>query len=110
MRFNLNQKQAARDDSPLQANEARKLILRGGAPANLRVSGHLDLSNNPRLKRLPEGLTVASLDLSGCKSLDSLPNNLRVRRLNLSRCGSITAIPTGLSCYELEMRETGVRE
>ena len=110
MRFNLFQKRAAPDDSPLPAEEARKLILLGEAPANLRVSGHLNLSDNSNLKELPDGLTVASLDVSGCGALGSLPNALRVRRLNLNGCRSLAAIPLGLSCYELEMRETDVRE
>jgi len=110
MRFNLFQKQAAPADSPLPPKEARKLILRGEAPANLRVDGHLNLSDSPDLERLPEGLTVASLDLNGCKRLGSLPKDLRVRRLNLSGCGLLVSLPPGLSCYELEMRETEVRE
>lgn len=110
MRFNLFKKQAKSADSPLPAKQARDLILRGEAPADLRVSGHLNLSDNPILERLPEGLTVASLDVGGCESFWSLPNNLRVRRLNLSRCRSLTDLPSGLSCYELEMRETEVRE
>src|SRR5215813_3251169 len=110
MRFNLFRKRAAPDDSPLPAEEARKLILLGEAPANLRVSGHLNLSDNSSLKELPDGLTVASLDVSGCGALGSLPNALRVRRLNLNGCRSLAAIPLGLSCYELEMRETDVRE
>jgi len=110
MRFNLFQKPTALAGSLLSPKEARKLILRGEAPAKLHVSGHLNLSNNPTLEALPEGLTAASLDVSGCESLGSLPNNLRVGRLNLSACKSLTALPPGLSCYELEMRETEVRE
>jgi hypothetical protein len=110
MRFNLLQKQAAPGGSLITAKQARKLILRGKAPANLRVSGHLNLSGDPGLKELPEGLTVASLDLSGCKALASLPNSLSVRRINVSGCRSLTALPSGLNCYELEMRETEVRE
>ncbi|MGH9751552.1 MAG: DUF6745 domain-containing protein [Blastocatellia bacterium] len=97
-------------DSLLSPKEARKLILRGKAPANLWVSGHLNLSNNPNLEKLPEGLTVASLDVSGCERLGSLPNNLRVGRLNLSGCKSLIALPSGLSCYEMEVRETEIRE
>jgi hypothetical protein len=110
MRFNLFQKRAAPDDSPLPAEDARNLILRGEAPANLRVSGHLNLSDNSSLKELPDGLTVTSLDVSGCGALGSLPNALRVRRLNLNGCRSLAALPLGLSCYELDMCETDVRE
>jgi hypothetical protein len=96
--------------STLTAKHARDLILRGEASADLQVSGHLNISGKPGLKWLPEGLTVASLDVSGCKKLGSLPSNLRVRRLNVSGCESLAALPSGLSCYELEMRETEVRE
>jgi hypothetical protein len=110
MRFNLFRNPTAVDGSPLSPNEAKKLILRGEAPDNLHVSGHLNLSNNPTLEALPDGLTAASLDVSGCESLGSLPNNLRIGRLNLGGCKSLAALPSGLSCYELEMRETEVRE
>jgi hypothetical protein len=110
MSYNHNQKPAAPAGSPLSPKEAQKLILRGKAPASLWVSGHLNLSNKPNLERLPEGLTVASLDVSRCKRLGSLPDNLRVGRLNLSRCEALAALPSGLSCYELEMRETEIRE
>src|SRR5262249_14188575 len=93
MRFNLFRKLSASDGSPLQPEEAKKLILRGEAPANLRVSGCLELSNNPNLEKLPEGLTVEDLDVSGCKSLCSLPDSLRVKKfLNLSGCKSLTAL------------------
>jgi hypothetical protein len=96
--------------SPLQPKEARNLILRGEAQANLLVGGHLNLSNSPDLERLPEGLTVASLDVSGCERLSSLPNTLRVRRLDLSGCKALTALPSGLKLYELQMRQTEIRE
>jgi hypothetical protein len=113
MSFNLFQSPAAPAGSPLSPKEARELILRGEAPANLLVGGHLDLSDIsgvPDLGRLlPEGLTVASLDLSGNTWLTSLPNNLRVRRLNLSGCEVGIDLPSGLSCYELEMRGTHIR-
>jgi hypothetical protein len=110
MRLNLFSKSGASAGSPLQPKEARKLILRGEAPANPRVSGHLNLSNSPELEKLPEGLTAASLDVSGCERLGSLPNNLRVRRLNLSGCKALSGLPAGLSLYELQMREVEIRE
>jgi hypothetical protein len=110
MSSNILQNPAASEDSALWPAEAKDLILSGKAPANMRVSGHLNLSNNSYVEKLPEGLTAVSLDLSGCKRLRSLPKNLRVVRLNLSKCKSITALPSGLSCYELELRETEIRE
>src|SRR5262245_24435490 len=106
MRFNLFNKPTALAGYRLSHKEAKRLILHCKDAAKLHVSVHLNLSNNPTLEALPEGLTAASLDVSGCESLGSLPNNLRVGRLNLSACKSLTALPPGLSCYELEMRET----
>jgi len=45
------------------------------------VSGHLDLSDCPGLKSLPENLKVnGPLDLEGCTGLKALPENLKVNR------------------------------
>src|SRR5262245_41876893 len=71
------------------AAEAREMILAGEAPADLRVQGRLDLSNQTRLTQLPSGLRVSTLDLSGCNHL--------------------TELPEGLSCYHLDLRGSGIR-
>jgi hypothetical protein len=69
MRFNLFRNPTALAGSPLSPKEAQKLILRGEAPADLQVRGHLNLSNNPTLETLPDGLTAASLDVIGLWSI-----------------------------------------
>ena len=53
----------------LEANEARRLILSGQAPAYLKVSGVLDFSNEVHLTWLPEGLEVEQLILANCSAL-----------------------------------------
>ncbi len=90
------------------AKQAAKLIRDGRAPANLRVEGHLKLAGLP-LRRLPDGLAVETLDLTGCTELRELPPGLRVRRLTLNGCAALERLPDGFSCYELELRQTGIR-
>jgi hypothetical protein len=110
MALNIFKKISASIDSPIDPKKAAKRILRGDAPPNLWINGHLNLSNNPNLTSLPEGLKAVSLDLSGCVSLQSLPENLSVRRLNLTGCKALVTLPPGLSCYELVMCDTDIRE
>ncbi len=94
---------------PVPAQKARELILNGRAPAGLRVTGHVDLSDSPELVELPAGLSANSLDLSGCTSLRALPPDLQVRRLNLSGCRTLRELPSDLRCYQLEMRFMSLR-
>lgn len=70
--------------------EAREAILRGDAPANLKLRGHLDLSHANALTTLPEGLEVT--------------------RLTLHECYNLKRLPTGLKCFELDARESGLEE
>ena len=89
--------------------EASALILSGRAPAGLQVEGHLNLSNQPNLSELPEGLTANSLDLSNCVALRRLPAGLHVRRLVLNGCRMLSELPAGLACYALDLRQTRLR-
>src|SRR5579872_666407 len=96
-------------DPPVPAAEARRAILNGRAPANLRVAGTLDLSDEPRLTRLPAGLTCGHLNLSGCIGLQALPVDQRVRRLNLNGCTGLRDLPDGFRCYALSAQNTRLR-
>ena len=106
------------------AKEARSLILRGVAPAGLRVHGALDLSGEKRLTALPAGLQALRIDVSGCTALEelppglccfeinakgsglrALPPDLRVEnRLDLSECRSLGALPAGLNVGSLVLQ------
>jgi len=89
----------------LPAKEAKALILSAQAPANLRVRGHLDLSNNATLTALPEGLRATSLDLYSCTALRALPSGLCVRfKLDLTGCTALTHLPAGLKAGTLILR------
>lgn len=96
-------------ESAIPAAQARGLILSGKAPANLRVAGHLNLSNTPDLVEVPAGLTAISIDLSGCTALRELPPGLTARRLDLSGCVAIQRLPDDLRCYELCLHGTRLR-
>jgi hypothetical protein len=107
----------------LTSVEARKLILTGTAPTNLRVRGrldlsgtkihalpaglrcyHLDLKRTP-LSSLPEDLQVEyKLDLEDCKELTALPTGLKVGSLVLRGCTALTALPEGLDVYFLDLQ------
>lgn len=93
----------------VSAAEASKLILSGRAPAGLLVEGHLNLSNQPSLTGLPDGLTANSLDLTNCSALRRLPQGLRVRRLMMSGCRTLRELPADLACYTLDLRQTRLR-
>src|SRR3954452_12737424 len=82
-------------------DEAAELILDGDAPAGLRVDGTLAFHDEPRLRRLPDGLTVRRLSLRNCPNLEGLPAGLRVRHLEMRECPQVAALPDGLRCYEL---------
>jgi len=101
---------APRAGTLLSADEARRLILQGGAPANLRVKGRLDLSNASGLTGLPPGLSADVLDLGGSSHFGVLPEGLQVRRLNAGGCPYLRKLPSGLSLYELDLRGTPIRE
>lgn len=94
------------ESSPLSAQEAKKLILKGDAPRNLQVRGHLNLANCRDLMKLPNGLSATSIDLSGCINLRKLPQDLTVGRLNLNGCSSLRSLPDGLRCFELSAANT----
>jgi hypothetical protein len=71
------------------ADQARRLILSGQAPASLNVSEDLDFSGEVTLTALPEGL--------------------RVRRLVLDNCSALQELPRGLHCYELSAQATPLK-
>jgi hypothetical protein len=107
------------------AETAKKLILEGNAPDGMTVTGNLNLSNQKRLRRLPENLTCANLEISGCENLLELPRGLRCQylsaqnsrlkslpadlqvkfRLDLSNSEALEALPEGLSVGSLILRE-----
>ncbi len=93
----------------VDAAEARKLILEGRAPANMQVTGSLDLSKSGQLERLPDGLHAESIDLSGCRALRELPNDLRLKCLKLNDCPQLRTLPDGLQCEILELRNSALR-
>ncbi len=62
-------------------------------PADLAVSGRLDLAGCTALTTLPIGLTVGTLNLRGCTALTALPENLSASFLDLSGCTALTAWP-----------------
>jgi hypothetical protein len=94
----------------LPAAEAKRRILQETAQPGLHVRGRLDLSGSRTLTTLPADLTADILDLHDCPKLETLPTGLQVRRLNLSGCQQLSTLPSGLRCYELELRETTLRE
>lgn len=107
------------------AEAAKKLILEGNAPEGMTVTGNLNLSNQKRLRLLPENLTCANLEISGCDNLLELPRGLRCQylsaqnsrltrlpadlqvkfRLDLSSSTQLEALPEGLSVGSLILRE-----
>jgi hypothetical protein len=74
---------------PIDASEARQMILGGQALKGMRVAG--------------------SLDLSGILERFTLPENLAVRRLTLRGSIGLADLPRGLRCYELDARQTALR-
>ena len=77
----------------LEANEARRLILSGQAPAYLKVSGVLDFSNEVHLTWLPEGLEVEQLILANCSALEVLPEHMNVFVLDMPNCVNVRHFP-----------------
>ncbi len=77
------------------SDAARRRILAGNAPRNMRVEGALNLANSPSLRRLPDRLTATSIDVSSCRNLLALPSRLNCRELNLSRT-HIEGLPCGI--------------
>jgi len=98
---------------PISAAQARDLIISGNAPANLNVRDsdkatlgtRLDLSNQPDLKVLPEGLTVwGDINLSGCTGLQALPRSLVAKYgLNLTSCTALQELPVDLEARHLDL-------
>lgn len=74
----------------MDARRARDCILAGNAPKGLHVDG--------------------ALDLSGIQQPFTLPQNLRVRRLSVRASTGLSALPPGLCCYELDARQTPIRQ
>ena len=94
----------------LSVQEARELILKGAAPENLSVQGHLKLSNQNELTTLPENLNVTRLTLDGCSSLQELPRGLHCYELSLANT-SIRALPDDLNVeYRLDLSNCGLLE
>jgi hypothetical protein len=103
--------------------EARTVILAGGAPEGLKVRGRLDLTGKgaielPRglrcyhldlagsgIRALPEDLEVEyKLDLTACRNLEELPEGLKVGSLVLRGCTALRALPEGLDVYFLDLQ------
>jgi len=97
-------------DAPVEPKDAIAMIVAGTAPDGLRVDGALNLANNSRLDRLPANLSAGSLNLSNCTALRELPLGLNVRRLDISGCTNISTLPADLHLYELNARDSGLRE
>jgi hypothetical protein len=87
---------------PLNADEARDMILDGSAPDDLEVEGALEFRGAPGLTRLPEGLKVRRLRLVDCPNLEALPARLRLRHLEIRDCPRLTTLPADLHCYEID--------
>jgi hypothetical protein len=64
--------------------EARKALLKGNAPDDMRVNGDLNLSET---------------------NITHLPKNLRCFKLNIDTCTYLQTIPSGLNCFELSARD-----
>ena len=77
----------------LEADEARKLILRGQAPAHLKVHGTFDVSNESSLTCLPEELEVERLVMDNCSALQTLPMRLKVFVLDMAHCINVQRLP-----------------
>ncbi|RAK68136.1 DUF6745 domain-containing protein [Hymenobacter edaphi] len=60
------------------------------------VREHLDLSNNPRLNRLPERLTARSLDVRNCPQLRQLPAGLHLTHWLEVAGSGLSGLPAGL--------------
>src|SRR5690348_14829956 len=74
----------------ISLDDAHSLILNEEAPSGLVVNGHLDFTNNTRLKVLPADLKVRRLTLDGC-------------------CSSLQELPHGLHCFELSAQGTPLK-
>jgi hypothetical protein len=78
----------------------REMILAGTAieelPDDLQVIQRLDVSQCPRLKRLPAGLKVGQLSARECTALEALPARLQVSYLDLTGCSALKALPADL--------------
>jgi hypothetical protein len=108
----------------LSADEATDLILKGEAPAYLRVPETIELTWKKDLSQLPAGLQVDGelwLQDSPIKGLPSgltcfelyadrtplkyLPDDLRVmNKIILNECTSLEALPAGLETGRLDLR------
>lgn len=56
----------------------------------------IDLSDNPELRQLPDGIHTGSLSLARCTGLKSLPAGIDVAFLDLSGCTGLTELPHDL--------------
>lgn len=95
---------------PPITEDIRGQILAGTAAAGLRVTGTLDLSNQPSLQYLPEDLSVGCLNVSGCINLKAFPKSLHARRVALQGRWDPSHLLSGLSCFQLDLQDTTVTE
>ncbi|MCA9173614.1 MAG: WGR domain-containing protein [Planctomycetales bacterium] len=105
------------------ADEALAMILDGDSPSNIQVNGSLDfsgmkkkfilpdhlslwrlnVSDNPWLTELPNGLKCLDLDAHST-GIEVLPPDIQVElRLNLSDCARLTSLPVGLKVGSLSL-------
>lgn len=122
----LNNQDISSVSTPVSAAKAHELILRGDAPANMKVRGHLSFSADAHLSELPAGLVVTNLtlrdnqslrslppglsvtfrlDLTNCTQLETLPENLTAGSLVLSGCTALTSLPEGLEVSFLDISD-----
>lgn len=86
----------------LLPDRLRAVNVRASGTAVREVAGdwlvreHLDLSNNPRLNRLPERLTARSLDVSNCPQLRQLPAGLHLTHWLEVAGSGLSGLPAGL--------------
>ncbi|HYF63543.1 MAG TPA: hypothetical protein VD886_12065 [Herpetosiphonaceae bacterium] len=91
--------------------EARAQIIKGvEALPGWQINGQLNLSQQITLTRLPSGIRATSINLNGCVNLREIPPDLVARRISLRGCTALASVPAGLRCYDLDLRESGVRE
>jgi hypothetical protein len=84
--------------------QAKKRIAQRKADAPMTVSGTLDLSDEPKLTKLPAGLSCYELNLSGT-SIARLPDDLRVEsKLVLRDATKLVELPIGLTVGTLDLQ------
>ena len=98
---------AVESGDALEPQYAVLLFIAGIAPAQLRVSGNVQMNQNSQGITLPPGLEAETLNFNGSRV--NLPPNLTARRLLLNQSKNLTHLPANLKCQYLEMDGTAIR-